>query len=44
VENNFFITRVGIGAYESKLLSTFPKLNRDGMPPTQENLKNQLNK
>jgi nuclear protein localization family protein 4 len=43
VDNNWFITRVGIGAYESKLISTFPKANREEIA-TQESLKAQISR
>ena len=46
VDNNFFVSRVGIGAYESRLLSTFPRANREGdvAQPSQESLRTQISR
>ena len=45
VDNDFFLMRVPIGAYESEVfLSDFPRLNRLGTMQSREDLKKQLNR
>lgn len=44
IDNNFFLTRVGIGSYDSNIISTFPKANREMYIASRDDLKDQLSK
>lgn len=43
IDNNFFVVRVGIGAYESQILSDFARPNRF-VAPSKSDLKTQIDR
>lgn len=44
IDNNFFITRVPIGSFESLFISTFPRVNRPEVVQSAEHMKKQLSR